>query len=234
MPRSLDQDSDHRNAPRPKNPAALPSLGVLLVVAASAIYGWWQNGNPPLAPQPGRVVHDAQNTDGVANSNASPIITPAQRDTKSAATKPHPQTAPATSQIEITPAKSSKSPQTKPQPPPPSKDSNQSRPTHIPQVTLKNQDGRVIYQGPIDLQPTIDRIEKGQRADHRNDGTVFQNREGRLPRKPSGYYHEYVVPTPDQRGPGPQRLILGKGGEVFYTADHYRSFRKIDVKVATP
>lgn len=123
-------------------------------------------------------------------------------------------------------------PQTKPRPPPDL--TERARAPLIQHVTLKNQDGRVIYQGPIDLQPTLDRIEKGERNQHRNDGSVFQNREGKLARKPSGYYHEYVVPTPDQHGPGPQRLILGKGGEVYYTSDHYRSFKKIAVQIAVP
>lgn len=110
----------------------------------------------------------------------------------------------------------------------------ENRPTLIQNVTLRNQDGKTIYQGDIDLQPTIDRIERGERHAHRNDGSVFQNRENRLSRKPSGYYREYVVPTPDLSGPGPQRLILGNGGEVYYTHDHYRSFRRINITVSVP
>lgn len=98
----------------------------------------------------------------------------------------------------------------------------------ITNLKLKDQTGRVIYQGDIDLQPTLDRIAEGKRLDRfPHDGSVFQNREKRLPKRPSGYYHEYVVPTPKQNGPGPQRLVIGREGETFYTHDHYKSFRRV-------
>lgn len=97
----------------------------------------------------------------------------------------------------------------------------------IENQTIRDLSGRVVYKGTIDLKPTLDRIERGDANSHRNDGTSFQNREGRLPRKPAGYYKEYVHPTKGEYGPGPQRVILGKEGEIWYTPDHYKSFKKI-------
>lgn len=97
----------------------------------------------------------------------------------------------------------------------------------IKSVTLKNESGRVIYEGDIDLAPTLDRIAAGKKLRFANDGSVFQNRERRLPKKQSGHYHEYVVPTPGDDGPGPQRLVVGDNGETFYTHDHYRTFRRV-------
>jgi ribonuclease T1 len=97
----------------------------------------------------------------------------------------------------------------------------------IENQTIRDQDGRVVYRGTIDLQPTLDRIARGDKNSHRNDGTTFQNRERRLPQKPSGYYREYVHPTPKSSGPGPQRVIVGKDGEIWYTPDHYKSFQRI-------
>lgn len=41
---------------------------------------------------------------------------------------------------------------------------------------------------------------------------------------PVGYYTEYVHPTPGILGPGPQRIVVGQGGEMYYTADHYKTF----------
>jgi ribonuclease T1 len=35
------------------------------------------------------------------------------------------------------------------------------------------------------------------------------------------------VKTPAARDRGPRRIVTGKGGELFYTDDHYRSFRRI-------
>ena len=92
---------------------------------------------------------------------------------------------------------------------------------------IKDIDGRVVYRGEIDLTPTMDRITHGEKNSHRNDGTSFQNRERRLPAKPQGYYKEYVHPTQGISGPGPQRVIVGKDGDVWYTPDHYRTFDRI-------
>lgn len=93
--------------------------------------------------------------------------------------------------------------------------------------TIRDEQGNIVYRGDVDLRPTFDRIERGDKASHRNDGTVFQNREGRLPRKATGYYREYVHPTPKLSGPGPQRLVIGSGQEMYYTPDHYRTFRAL-------
>ena len=98
-------------------------------------------------------------------------------------------------------------------------------------LSLRDSSGRTIYQGQIDLAPTIERIAAGRRLRFPNDGTTFQNRENRLPRRPPGYYREWVVPTPKEPGPGPQRLITGEGGEVWYTSDHYRSFRRLPTEI---
>ena len=81
-----------------------------------------------------------------------------------------------------------------------------------------------IFQGKIDLGPTLERIASGGSFPHRNDGSVYQNRSGALPQKTVGYYTEYVHPTNGIAGPGPQRIVVGKGGEMFYTPDHYKTF----------
>jgi ribonuclease T1 len=102
-----------------------------------------------------------------------------------------------------------------------------SAPLVVSNVTVRDMDGRVAWRGDVDLAPTLARIEAGERDPHRNDGGVFGNREQRLPRKPGGYYREYVVRTPGISHAGPQRLIIGRQGEVFYTSDHYVSFQRI-------
>ncbi len=84
--------------------------------------------------------------------------------------------------------------------------------------------GKVVFSGTMDLGPTLDRIARGETVPHRNDGAVFGNREARLPKTPRDWYREYVVPTPGGRGPGPQRIVIGREGEAFYTPDHYGTF----------
>ncbi|MGE5195855.1 MAG: ribonuclease domain-containing protein [Anaerolineae bacterium] len=59
------------------------------------------------------------------------------------------------------------------------------------------------------------------------NGAIFKNFEGLLPKRDLGYYREFVVPTPGIRGAGPQRIISGKNGELFYSPNHYQSFTKM-------
>lgn len=60
------------------------------------------------------------------------------------------------------------------------------------------------------------------------DGSVFSNREGRLPQQDSGYYHEYTVPTPSSPDRGARRIVSGRAGELYYTRDHYQTFLRIN------
>jgi len=105
--------------------------------------------------------------------------------------------------------------------------SSTSRTTICDQKIL-DQLGHEVFRGDIDIRRTLDRIKSGKRLSFPNDGSEFQNRERRLPKQPEGYYKEYVHPTPGLSGPGPQRIVLGKSGETYYTPDHYRTFRRMD------
>ncbi|AKU13539.1 guanyl-specific ribonuclease Sa [Azoarcus sp. CIB] len=83
---------------------------------------------------------------------------------------------------------------------------------------------------PREATATLALIDRGGPFPYRKDGTVFQNRERLLPEKPRGYYREYTVPTPGENDRGARRIVTGGNPpEVYYyTADHYRSFRRID------
>jgi filamentous hemagglutinin len=84
-----------------------------------------------------------------------------------------------------------------------------------------------VYVGTVDLKPTLDRIETGEKYPHVNDGSIFKNNQSLLPIQPQGYYSEYVVPTGNIKGVGPQRIVAGKRGEMYYTPDHYKTFIKV-------
>ena len=83
---------------------------------------------------------------------------------------------------------------------------------------------------PAEADATLARIAAGGPFDHRQDGAVFENREGRLPARPRGYYHEYTVETPGSGDRGARRIVSGGNPpvEYFYTADHYASFRRFE------
>ena len=80
---------------------------------------------------------------------------------------------------------------------------------------------------PPEARQTLALIRQGGPFPYRKDGTVFQNRENRLPAQARGYYREYTVATPGAQNRGARRIVAGQGGEFWYTADHYRSFRRI-------
>lgn len=80
---------------------------------------------------------------------------------------------------------------------------------------------------PPEALLTIDLIERGGPFPYRQDGAVFQNRERLLPRQPQGYYHEYTVETPGESDRGARRIVTGENREMYYTDDHYASFRRI-------
>lgn len=88
---------------------------------------------------------------------------------------------------------------------------------------------------PPEARETLALIHQGGPFPYAKDGTVFGNYEKLLPKKKRGYYTEYTVPTPGLRNRGPRRIIAGKGetgdpatsGEYWYTADHYKTFRRI-------
>ena len=57
---------------------------------------------------------------------------------------------------------------------------------------------------------------------------TFGNRAGQLPKKARGYYKEYTVRTPGAGHRGARRVVAGRSGELYYTDDHYRTFKRIE------
>lgn len=90
--------------------------------------------------------------------------------------------------------------------------------------------GDVCYGDlPAEAHDTLDLIEQGGPYPFEQDGTVFQNREGILPGRSAGYYHEYTVITPGSPTRGARRIVTGeRNQEDYYTADHYASFDLVD------
>lgn len=85
-----------------------------------------------------------------------------------------------------------------------------------------------ITQLPAEVLKTVRLIQQGGPFPYRKDGTVFGNRERRLPSAPRGYYREYTVPTPGAFNRGARRLVVGGANEIYYyTGDHYGSFVRV-------
>ncbi|MFJ9862955.1 ribonuclease domain-containing protein [Streptomyces sp. NPDC101165] len=90
--------------------------------------------------------------------------------------------------------------------------------------------GSICYSDlPSQAYDTLDLIDQGGPFPYSQDGTVFSNREGVLPKQSSGYYHEYTVKTPGSSTRGARRVVTGEEyQEDYYTSDHYATFDLID------
>ncbi len=102
--------------------------------------------------------------------------------------------------------------------------------------------GTLVYTGPVNVWLTLQRIRLGYwMPTETDDGGFFNfNNAGELPnipRKGNNYYMEFVVwpyinltnatynTSEEAYGtmayPGAMRLLIGLGGEVWFTGDHY-------------
>jgi ribonuclease T1 len=84
---------------------------------------------------------------------------------------------------------------------------------------------------PKEARATLARIRDNAPFPYERDGVPFGNREGMLPPKPRGYYHEYTVKTPGSKNRGARRIVCGGEtatlAECYYSDDHYQSFKSI-------
>jgi ribonuclease T1 len=91
-----------------------------------------------------------------------------------------------------------------------------------------------VFQGEIAVQrlpdearQTLALIRGNGPFHYQRDSAVFGNREGQLPKRERGYYREYTVRTPGAKDRCARRIVAGRGGELYYSDDHYRSFTRI-------
>lgn len=100
--------------------------------------------------------------------------------------------------------------------------------TNAPDGFVQDVSGEIaLAHLPPEGRQTLLLIKQDGPFPYSKDGATFGNREGLLPGQPRGYYREYTVPTPGIEHRGSRRIVAGRGGDYWYTADHYRSFRRI-------
>jgi ribonuclease T1 len=80
---------------------------------------------------------------------------------------------------------------------------------------------------PPEAAATLALIDAGGPFPYAQDGGTFGNFEGLLPPADPGYYKEYTVESPGSADRGARRIVTGAGGELYWTADHYVSFERI-------
>jgi ribonuclease T1 len=82
-------------------------------------------------------------------------------------------------------------------------------------------------QLPVEARETIRLIDQGGPFPYERDGITFGNRERLLPIQSDGYYREYTVITPGSSDRGARRIVAGRSGDLYYTDDHYESFKRV-------
>jgi ribonuclease T1 len=80
---------------------------------------------------------------------------------------------------------------------------------------------------PPEVTETVDLIDAGGPFPYADDGEAFLNSAGLLPERRTGYYRVYTVETPGPAEPTTRRIVSGADGELYWTDDHYKSFRRI-------
>lgn len=101
-------------------------------------------------------------------------------------------------------------------------------PTTVPTVARASDLTTIAYADlPPEAHDTIALIDAGGPFPFSRDGVTFENRERILPLYNTGYYREYTVITPGASTRGARRIVMGDAGEMYYTDDHYDSFREI-------
>jgi len=88
-------------------------------------------------------------------------------------------------------------------------------------------DSILVAQLPSEGRETLQLIKRGGPFPYPRDGVVFSNFERILPKQQRGYYREYTVKTPGISHRGARRIVCGEVPECYYTADHYKSFKRI-------
>lgn len=84
-----------------------------------------------------------------------------------------------------------------------------------------------VFALPPEGRETFHLIKRGGPFPYPRDGVIFSNFEKRLPKHERGYYREFTVKTPGIRNRGARRIVCGQPVECYYSADHYRTFRRI-------
>lgn len=81
---------------------------------------------------------------------------------------------------------------------------------------------------PTEAAETVELIDAGGPFPYTDDGETFLNSAGLLPEREVGYYQVYTVETPGSVDEGPRRIVTGADGELFWTADRYESFSRVE------
>ena len=105
--------------------------------------------------------------------------------------------------------------------------------------------GSTVYSGALNIGNTVNRIRMNNDSIlTANDGGIYNNNSGALPAA-SAFYEFVVAPTSGTNinfsgspynvsAPGPMRLVMNNVGDVYFTGDHYSTFKPLYLQSQAP
>ncbi len=88
-------------------------------------------------------------------------------------------------------------------------------------------EGKLIETGTLDVKSTLQNFDEGIYPERTR--SLFRNDRKLLPDDPLVKYTEYEKPTLGwtKKTAGPERIVSGSNGDVYYSPDHYFTFYKL-------
>lgn len=81
---------------------------------------------------------------------------------------------------------------------------------------------------PATALAVLSLVEAGGPFSDPRDGRAFIDVNDALPKQAAGYYRQYAVVEPGVDGPTSWYLVVGDGGEVYWSTDDRASFRLLE------
>ena len=80
---------------------------------------------------------------------------------------------------------------------------------------------------PATAVATLALVDAGGPFPRADDGSPFSDPSGALPSRAPGSYRQYSVVQPGGTADSPWHLVVGDGGEVYWTEDGFETFRRV-------
>lgn len=97
--------------------------------------------------------------------------------------------------------------------------------TEVPPST--DPDSGLPYIAPALLPETALDVVVALDDEDAPEGSPFDDAAGLLPPQPGSYYTLYAVPPGTPAEPGPDRLVVGRAGEIYWTRDGGATFARV-------
>lgn len=83
----------------------------------------------------------------------------------------------------------------------------------------------VVFTSPDEI---IDLVQSGQLYKPHIFWNLGIDHNATLPHNPHSYYYKSYLLYEGEFVKSPARIVIGKGGEIYFSPDHYKTFQRVD------